>query len=249
MGLLESASSGNILDVLRVEIESLDRMRMELKRFWRAPLLNKLHSLSTLYYEAKGAVVYRLMFKSFGKGSFIRRPLLISNPQCMSIGDRVFIREGARLEVICSGTELPELRIGNDSSIEQNVHIVCRRRVHIGDRVAISANCAILDVAHPYEDVQSTVKILSRIRDEDSFVEIGTGSLIGLGAVILPNVRIGRNVVIGANSVVTRDIPDFVVAAGNPAQIIRRYDASTGTWIGVKKTVVKESVEADNGDR
>jgi acetyltransferase-like isoleucine patch superfamily enzyme len=209
-------------------------MWQKLKRFCEASLFNKLHSLSTFYYQMKGIALYRLLFKEFGEGSCIRKPLLISNPGHMRIGDRVSIREGARLEVVRSRDErIPELNIGNDSSVEQNVHIVCHSRIHIGERVAISANCCILDVTHTYEDVPNLIKIVDRIRDENSFVEIGDDTLIGYGAVILPNVSIGKHVVIGSNSVVTRDIPDFTVAVGSPARIVKRYEPASARWVRV----------------
>ncbi|MDR3548197.1 MAG: DapH/DapD/GlmU-related protein, partial [Candidatus Pacebacteria bacterium] len=69
----------------------------------------------------------------------------------------------------------------------------------------------------------STGNVGALIVDEDSYVEIGDGSFIGYGAVILPNVRIGKRAVIGANSVVTHDVPDFSVVAGSPAKVIRTY--------------------------
>jgi serine acetyltransferase len=210
-------------------------MREKLGKFWRAPLFTKAHWIGTVYYRAKGALVYRHFFARFGKGSLIRKPLLILNPAHIWIGDRVSIRQGARLEVIrTSERRIPELRVGDDTSMEQNAHICCHNRVVIGNRVAISANCCILDVQHPYLDVNDPLKILDRVADDDASVEIGDDSLLGYGSVILPNVVIGRNVVIGSNSVVASDIPDFCVAAGNPAKVIKRYDSSIGSWIRVR---------------
>jgi acetyltransferase-like isoleucine patch superfamily enzyme len=55
-------------------------------------------------------------------------------------------------------------------------------------------------------------------------VEIGAGSWLGHGSIVLPGARIGRHVVIGAGSVVTGVIPDFSVAVGVPARVVRRYD-------------------------
>ena len=94
--------------------------------------------------------------------------------------------------------------------------------MHIGNNVSITGNCSIVDVTHPFSDVHDSRKIGARILDDDSFVEIGDGTFIGYGAVILPNVRIGANAVIGANSVVAHDVPDYSVASGVPAIIISR---------------------------
>jgi acetyltransferase-like isoleucine patch superfamily enzyme len=210
-------------------------------RFWDEPLFDKFNRLGTLYYKLKGALVYRLVFKKFGKGSYIRRPLLIGHPKFITIGRSVSVRDGARLEAIQDNkNRIPDLHIGNGTSIEQNVHIVCHSRIRIGENVAISANCCILDVTHPYEDVHDPVKIVARIRDDDSFVEIGDGSLIGFGAVVLPNVRIGKCVVVGSNAVVRCDIPEYSVAVGSPAKIVRRYDWAMEKWVSVRS----DSVEA-----
>jgi len=204
----------------------------KLKRFWRVPYLNKLHILSILYYKMKGIVFYRFFFKEFGTGSCIRRPLLILNPAFISIGERVSIREGVRLEIVRSDkSRIPCLSIGSDTNIEQNVHIICHSRIRIGRGVSVTGHCCIADVTHPYRDVHDSTKIGARIENEDSFVEIGDGTFIGFGSVILPNVRVGTQVVIGANSVVTGDIPDYSVAAGAPAIVLRRYNWEKQTWV------------------
>jgi acetyltransferase-like isoleucine patch superfamily enzyme len=211
----------------------------KLQSFWHEPFFNKLNRLSTFYYKLKGTVFYRLFFKRFGKGSYIRKPQLISNPLFISIGDRVSIRDGIRLEVLQDSKDRrPELDVGNNTNIEQNVHIVCHSKVRIGENVSITGNCSIVDVTHPYSDVGDPVKIGARIQNDDSYVEIGDGSFVGYGTVILPNVRIGKYVIIGANSVVVQDIPDYSVAAGVPTRIIKQFDPITRSWIRICANVV-----------
>lgn len=161
-------------------------------------------------------------------------PTFINNPQNIVIGDNVIIRDGLRLETVYSSHyRVPELIIGNNTNIEQNVHIICHSKIKIGANVSITGNCCIVDVTHPFEDVNSNVKIGSRILDEDSYVEIGEGSFIGFGSTILPNVRIGKYVVVGANSVVTKDVEDYSVVAGMPARVIKRFNSEIGQWIKV----------------
>jgi acetyltransferase-like isoleucine patch superfamily enzyme len=63
-------------------------------------------------------------------------------------------------------------------------------------------------------------------------VTIGAASWLGHGAIVLPGSTIGRHVVVGAGSVVTGDLPDFCVAVGNPARVIRRYVDGQG-WVDV----------------
>jgi acetyltransferase-like isoleucine patch superfamily enzyme len=87
----------------------------------------------------------------------------------------------------------------------------------------------ITDQNHGYEDV---TRPISQQSQPELPVVIGDGSWLGHGAVVLPGVTIGKHVVIGANSVVTKDIPDFSVAVGSPAKVIRQYDETHG-WVNV----------------
>jgi acetyltransferase-like isoleucine patch superfamily enzyme len=212
-------------------------MLNKVQQFWYAPLHNKLNAVGTFYYKVKGIFFYRFVFARFGSGSYIRKPLLILNPGFISVGQKVSIRDGARLEVVRSSSyRTPSLVIGDGTNIEQNVHIVCHCRVSIGSRVSITGNCSIADVIHPYENAEDLSNISSRIHDEDTFIEIGDGSFIGFGSVILPNVAIGKHVVIGANSVVVHDIPDYSVAVGAPAVVIKRFDFMKREWVRVSST-------------
>jgi acetyltransferase-like isoleucine patch superfamily enzyme len=211
----------------------------KLRDFWQQPFFDKLNRLSDFYYKQKGVFLYRWIFKRFGKGSYIRKPLLITSPKFVSIGEYVSIRDGVRLEVIQdSKARNPHLAIGSNTNIEQHVHIICHNRIQIGNNVSITGKCSIVDVTHPYSDVHDPTKIGARIQDDDSYVEIGDGSFIGYGTVILPNVRIGTYAIVGANSVVLGDIPDYTVAAGAPARIIKRFDPERGSWIKVCPEIV-----------
>lgn len=196
--------------------------------------MNFLNRLSNLYYQLKGLLFYKAVFRQFGFRSSIRKPILISNPRFISIADHVSVREGVRLEAIQTNPlRIPQLTIGSRTNIEQNVHIVCHSRVFIGNGVSITAHCAIVDVTHPYDNVNDPIKIGFRIKDENSFVEIGDGAFLGYGCVVLPNVRIGMHSVIGANSVVTDDVPDYAVAVGAPATVTKQYDFSINQWVRV----------------
>lgn len=95
---------------------------------------------------------------------------------------------------------------------------VCR--VHIGARTLIGPAVQIYTAVHPLD------AMARRDREAGRPVHIGDDVWIGGGAIVLPGVRIGDRSVIGAGSVVTRDIPDDVLAAGNPCRVIRRLDAA-----------------------
>ena len=192
------------------------------KRYIHMPFQNKMNVLNQLLNRTIGRLFYRRIFGSFGIGSILYKPMLLSNSQCMHIGDDVLIRQGARLEaIVLHPIRPPVLRIGDHVNIEQNVHIVCHHRIVIGNGVSITANCAIVDTTHQFDDLPVDIKAGATVQDDEGFVEIGEGSFLGIGCVVLPNVRIGKCCVIGANSVVSRSIPDYCVAAGIPAKVLR----------------------------
>jgi acetyltransferase-like isoleucine patch superfamily enzyme len=85
-------------------------------------------------------------------------------------------------------------------------------------------------VTHPYEDILNPTKIGARILNEDSFVEIGDGTFLGFGTIVLPNVRVGKYAVTAAHSVIVKDVPDYSVVAGTPAQIVKQFDHVSGQW-------------------
>jgi len=172
-------------------------------------------------------------FQAFGSRSTLYHATMIANPSYMRIGSHSTIRDGARLEVVLRPhvSVPPCLSIGDNVNIEQGAHIICQGRVTIEDEVSITPYCVIVDVEHPFDAPDRPPKMGSRLNARtDSFVRIGRGSFIGAHSVILPNVSIGLGCVIGAGSVVTKSIPDYCVAAGSPARVIRRFDTQTRKW-------------------
>jgi acetyltransferase-like isoleucine patch superfamily enzyme len=174
-------------------------------------------------------------FGAFGAGSVICFPqTTIYNVKYIEIGTATMIGPHVALSAgMVPGQECmsnPVVRIGDRCLIGRGSGIVGHFRIDIGDDVWTGHNVYITDQNHGYEDVSLPI---SRQTQPESPVSIGDGSWIGYGAVILPGARIGRHVVIGANSVVTGEIPDFSVAVGSPAKVIKRYDHDTATWVRV----------------
>jgi maltose O-acetyltransferase len=111
--------------------------------------------------------------------------------------------------------------------------------IHLGERVFFNFNCVVLDVCPvsigDYSMFGPAVQILTplhpmnaelrRRQEFGSPITIGSDVWVGGGALILPGVSIGSRTVIGAGSVVTRDIPENVFAAGNPCRVIKEIDA------------------------
>lgn len=128
-------------------------------------------------------------------------------------------------QALPAGATSPVLRIGARCSIGRGTHLVAHRSVVIGDDVMTGPHCYVTDQNHVYSDPATPVGQQWPAEDP---VEIGAGSWLGAGAVILPGTRLGRNTVVGAGAVVRGEFPDHAVLAGVPAKVVRRYDPATG---------------------
>ena len=179
--------------------------------------------LSVLTYR----VLAKPLFEGFGRGVRIVLPVRIVGSRFIRLEDSVTLQYGAYVAVIPSVGSTAELRFGRGTMVGNFAHIICTRRVDIGERVLIADRVFISDTEHDYQDPTRPVmdQTLRYIAD----VIIGAGSWIGENVCIL-GCTIGRNCVIGANSVVTTNIPDYCVAAGAPAVLVRRYCKETGRW-------------------
>ncbi len=175
---------------------------------------------------------WRIRLEALGRRSVIGKPLMIVGGSSIKVGSRSTIREFARLEVFhrTDKPRRPSLQIGNGVNIEQGVHIVCHGEIIIEDEVSIAPYCGIFDVSHPNDPPDRGDKIGNRLSDKHEPVRIGAGSLIGMHVVILPNVQIGKGCVVGAGSVVKHNIPDYCVAVGAPARVVKMFNLESRTW-------------------
>jgi acetyltransferase-like isoleucine patch superfamily enzyme len=165
-------------------------------------------------------------FAEFGSKSVIVPPFRFSGEERIAIGSRVFIGGGswiAALEnVKNNGTAVS---IGSDTSISGVCAISAISSVIIEDHVLFALNVQVSDHKHRYDFKELPIKLQGI--DKIAPVRICQGSWIGQNVVICPGVTVGRGAVIGANSLVNRDVPEFSVAAGSPARIIKDMTGET----------------------
>lgn len=185
--------------------------------------------LILLYHRIKTFLFYRPFLKKANGKFLIISPILFTPQHCI-IGKNVFIRNNARLEGINGHGSVkfnPVIEIGNNVSIEQNLHLTCANKILIGSDTAIAANVTITDINHPYKDINLPPE---RQGLEVSETIIGEACKIYNNAVILPGTILGKHNIVGANAVVYGTFPDFCVIAGAPARIVKRYNTVSTTW-------------------
>lgn len=162
------------------------------------------------------------------KGVRAQKNLYVLNPQYIKIGNDCYFGPNCRIEAwnrYLNEEYLPEIVFGDDVRINSTCHIGCINRVIIGAQTLIGSHVLIIDHAHGRNSVEE-LRLHPSERKLFSKGEIVIGERCWLceNAVILPGVHIGKEVVVAANAVVTKNVPDRCVVAGNPAKIVKYFD-------------------------
>ena len=153
------------------------------------------------------------------------------SPHRIFVGDKVFFHSGAWLSVVeehMGRRYEPRLEIGDRTTFGRDAYISCVGQITIGREVQAADRVFITDTYHEYEDPDTS--IVFQPMAEPRAVVIGDGAFLGIGACVMAGVTIGERAFVGANAVVTRDVPPNGVVAGNPARLLRVYDRERGAW-------------------
>ncbi len=170
-----------------------------------------------LLSEAFRSVFNRYLFLPWVK--FGRSVRFLGPIQCFGVRGEISV--GARTvlgrDISLSVTEGGTIQIGEDCSVNFGTIISARHSVKIGNRVRVGELCGIRDSDHRIDGQESVVGSGYKVAP----VTIGDDAWIGRCATIMPGVSIGKGAVVGAGSLVNKDVPDFNIVAGIPAKLIR----------------------------
>lgn len=175
-------------------------------------------------------------FHYFGKSRIVF-PFKTKNQHMISIGDGTIILGYGWIQgQVAANVDLKEgqsaVTIGSNCYIGHFSHIIGSKSIIIEDNVLIADKVCIEDCTHLWEDIEKPIKEQPVLFVGE--VRIKQGAWIGEGVTILPGVTVGLNSVIGANAVVTKSVPDYCLAAGNPAKVIKKFNFETKQWVNLK---------------
>ncbi|AJD33048.1 glycosyltransferase [Clostridium sporogenes] len=188
------------------------------------------------YKKIKGNIsnIYNINFFNFGNNSILQPGYEFLRPEGISIGNNVLIQKDSWIQIPYDNLgEIPRIIIEDRCNIGKRCVISATNKVFIEKDVIIAANAHITDHNHEYKQVGIPI-MYQGVTSFTNEVVIGQGSWIANNVVIAGNVHIGRGCAIGANSVVIEDIPDYCVAVGSPAKVIKCFDRVSGEWVKVK---------------
>jgi len=187
------------------------------------------------WLKNKKAVLYTAMlrtdFGSIGKGTRIYPPFHSNNAKDVYIGEKCLVFGGGWIDAFrehLGRTYDARIDIGDGTYIGHRSHITACGHMKIGKNVVIADEVFISDLSHGYEDINKPVFSTPLVSPGPVIIEDEVW--LGERVCVLSNVRIGRHSVIGCNAVVTKDIPEYSIATGIPARVIKQYNHRTGQW-------------------
>ena len=193
--------------------------------------------MKNIFRFIKNLILFRLeylpcfkrKFEYFGEKSMIYYPSMISNFKDISIGNNTTILANSRIQIFNYLTgDKAKVIIGNNCYFGFHLSILAGGSIIIGNDVLIASNVLITSENHG-TDPESSIPYMNQ-NLECKNVIIGDGCWIGEKVSILPGVTIGEKSIVGANSVVTKSIPPFSIAAGIPARVIKKYNFENHRW-------------------
>ncbi len=169
------------------------------------------------------AIFYAPFFGKMGMPSYLGKPIFLKGIRNVYIGKKVRIFPHLRMETQDGGS----IVIEDDVVISQNVHITSAGKLTIGKSSLILANVFITNIDHDYSEIGKHV-VNQKISVKNT--SIGENCFIGMGAAIMAGTILGKQCVVGANSIVKGEFPDYCVIVGSPAKIVKKYNPVTKIW-------------------
>lgn len=164
----------------------------------------------------------------------IRFPIDIRGHKYIEFGKGFTTGRNCRMDVFDSMSRGKSLVFGKNVQMNDNVHIVCEDSITIGDNVLMASHIFISDCSHgsykgDENDTSPTIPPAKRPLPSNP-IKIGNNVWIGEGVIVMPGVTIGDGCVIGAHSLVAKDVPSNSIAVGSPLRIVKQYNFETKRW-------------------
>jgi len=196
--------------------------------------MEKIHNTYLRIRDKIFTLLYRFSFKELATRSTLSIPFSVEGARYIAIKKEVFIKPNAwflALNHSDSTSRDTKISIDEGTYIGRNAHIVSLKSIRIGKNVLIGDNVYIADNFHRFNRVDIPYK--SQGIGFKAEVEIGDGTWLGENVCVISS-KIGKQCIVGANSLVINDLPDYCMAVGSPARIIKKYSHTTKSWERVK---------------
>jgi acetyltransferase-like isoleucine patch superfamily enzyme len=200
---------------------------------WQGAVLTLMYRLPTIWATVLRGILYRAVLGGIGSSCLIEEDVRFQVPKRIFLGDRVFVGQYSYLD---GGTSF--LRLSNDVHLARFCTLRAGERgitvrdgaginmrsfldgnggVEVGPDALLSPGVQVISGNHIFDDSEVPIKYQGTAYGK---VTIGEDCWLGTNVIVLPGVTIGRGAVVGASAVVTKDIPEYSIALGIPAEVV-----------------------------
>ena len=200
---------------------NLVKRKMSIKQ--KEILLKYMSKLKLLFYK-----------KEIGKNSYIDKSAHVLGWESISIGENCIVGEDSWLNVNHKLHNFKSIEIEDNCYIGKRVTISSAKKINIKSYSLIADDCKLLGANHNYNNPLEPYAMTGA--SDTEIISIGVNVWLGNSVCLIGNVQIGHGSVIGAGSIVTKDIPPFCIAVGNPCKVIKIFNFDKMEWVSVKDT-------------
>jgi acetyltransferase-like isoleucine patch superfamily enzyme len=177
--------------------------------------------------------VFFLKRQNVGKDSYIDRSVQVLGWENVKIGNNSIIGEDVWININHRNIKTIGLAIGDNCFIGRRNFFNSGSSIEIGAYCLTAPNCSFLGADHLY--TSPFVPYITSGITEGGAIEIGANCWLGANVTVLKDVKIGYGSIIGAGTLVNKNIPPLSVVVGNPGRIIKRFNMQQQTWVNVKE--------------
>lgn len=189
-------------------------------------------ALLPLRWQCRIASMRHRASPALGPSSFVHSSVQMLGKAFIRVGANSVISQDCWLNVNHRHGDLAAIEIGANCFIGRRNFFSSGRSIRLADFVLTASDCQFLGSTHVVDAPMRPV-ITTGTSDHD-VIEVGVNTFIGAGVRVVGTVQIGHGCVIGAGSLVTRDVPAFSQAHGSPATVRKRYSISRGRWVPIE---------------
>lgn len=181
-----------------------------------------------------------------GRGAYVHHSVQMLGMSFIRVGDNSVLSQDCWLNVNHRIGDVAAIEIGNHCFIGRRNFFTSGKRIVIGDYALTANDCHFLGASHVVNDPMLPY-ICTGTTDTDEII-VGHNTFIGAGAKILGHVHIGHGCVIGANALVTKDVPPFSQVYGFPAQVQRRFCFRRSSWVLLDEFTAEDEAQIPDSD-